>query len=93
MAPPAGRSPQRNRALRILHTDGASILVRVRAVFQRVFVSGRATKRRQVPERTAEATGLSLSVITHPAESGCDELPVEGFGGVYSEGEGGDLSE
>ena len=78
VAPPAGPSAKRTRALRVLHTGAASIVLCVRAFFQREFVTGRATKRRQVAERTAEATGLSLSVITHLTESGCGELPADG---------------
>ena len=78
VAPPAGPSAKRTRALRALHTGAASILLCVRAFFQHEFVTGRATKLRQVAERTAEATGLSLSVITHLTESGCGKLPADG---------------
>jgi len=78
VAPPAGRSAKRTRALRVLHTGASSILLCVRAFFQSEFVTGRAIKRRQVAERTAEAMGLILSVITHLTESGCDELPDDG---------------
>jgi len=81
LAPPAGPSVKRTRALRILHTGAPSILLCVRAFLQREFVTGRATKLRQVAERTAEATGLSLSIVTHHNKSGCDELPADGAWG------------
>ena len=75
VAPPAGPSAKRTRELRVLRTGAASIVLCVRAFFQRDFVTGRATKRRQVEERTADATGLSRSDITYLTESGCGELP------------------
>jgi len=75
-APPAGRSAKRTRALCVLHTGAASTELCVRALFQREYFTGRAIKRRKVAERTAEATVLSLSVITHLTDSGCDELPA-----------------
>jgi len=78
VAPPAGRSGKRTRAPRVLQTSAVSIVLCVRAFFKREFVTGRAIKSRQVAERTAEATGLSLSVVSHRTESGCDELPADG---------------
>ena len=78
VAPPAGPSAKRTRARRVLHTGAASIALSVRAFFQREFVTGRATKRRQVAESTAEATVLSLSDNTHHTESGCGEMPADG---------------
>jgi len=65
VAPSAGPSAKRTRALRVLHTGAASIALSVRAFFQREFVTGRATKCRQVAKRTSEATVLSLSGMKH----------------------------
>ena len=66
VAPPAGQSAKHTRALRVLHTRAACIVLCVRAFFQREFVTGRAIKHRQVAERTAEAMVLSLSVTVRP---------------------------
>jgi len=56
VAPPAGPSAKRTRSLRVSHTGAGSIVLSFRGSFQREFVTGRATKCRQVAERTAEAT-------------------------------------
>lgn len=53
------------RALRRIHAGTAAVVMSVRAYFSREQRNRRAILRDRLAERTAEATGVSLSVVTH----------------------------
>lgn len=71
VAKPGG--DKRGKVQRRIHAGTAAVLMSVRAVFSREHRNRRAILRNSPAERTSEATGLSLSVVTHLSD---DEYSV-----------------
>jgi len=63
---------------RTIHGGVARIVFSVKARFTRERNEGRTLLLSRVVERTATATGLSVSAITHLTEDGCAALPADG---------------
>jgi len=78
VASPASTCAKRTRVMRNIHGGVARIVLSVNAHFTRERNKGRTLLLSRVVARTAAATGLRMSAITHLTEDGCAALPADG---------------